>query len=214
MSIQQQRDRGRPTGSVAAIHRVRKDYRFSQQTLDHIAQGRALTDDAFNETAFVEQAIAHYTAFLAGEIQNQTQVNQEMVHLQAQIANLERDLSRTQHALRLAETRVNHQSASSQLAPTARTSSRKPLYQILVRHDPGVCPALPAGHNFLYTQESDQPCPVHQVFVAACAIDQARQRVAVLKQVPGFTRIWLTKNGYDTPQDDWQRKDSTWQRTE
>lgn len=213
MSIQPQRDRGRPTGSVAAVHRVRRDYRFSQEVLNYIAQGRALTDDASNETAFVEQAIAHYTAFLAGEIQSQTQVNQEMVHLQVQVHNLERDLSRTQHALRLAETRVNYLAASSQSAPTTRASSRKPLYQILVRHDPGVCPALPTGHNFLYTRENDQPCPVHQVFAAACAIDQARQRVAALKQVPGFTRIWLTKNGYSMPQDDWQQAGNAWQRT-
>jgi len=32
--------------------------------------------------------------------------------------------------------------------------------------------------------------------------------------VPGFTRIWLTKNGYATPQDDWQRKEGVWQRKE
>jgi hypothetical protein len=64
------------------------------------------------------------------------------------------------------------------------------------------------------SQKNEQQCPVHQVFAAACPIDQARQRIEALKQVPGLTRIWLMKNGYGTPQDDWQRKNGVWQRTD
>jgi hypothetical protein len=52
---------------------------------------------------------------------------------------------------------------------------------------------------FLYVQKMEQQCPVHQVFAAACPIDQARRRIEALKQVPGLSRIWLTKNGYGTP---------------
>jgi hypothetical protein len=55
---------------------------------------------------------------------------------------------------------------------------------------------------------------VHQVFAAACPIDQARRRIEALKQVSGLSRIWLTKNGSGTSQDDWQRKDGAWQRTD
>jgi len=54
---------------------------------------------------------------------------------------------------------------------------------------------------------------VHQVFADACPIYQARRRIEALKQVSGLSRIWLTKNGYGTSQDDWQWKDGAWQRT-
>lgn len=205
MNIQSQRKRGRPHGSTKMIHRARRDYRFSQEIIGHIAYRRTLTSEEFNETAFVEQAIAHYTAFLAGEVQ----MSQEMERLQAQVLDLERNLTRVQQALRLAEARIKQpvQPVSS-VHPTAR----KPIYQIFVRHDPGACPTLPDGYDFLYTQENEQPCPVHQVFSSACPIDQARRRIEALKQVPGFARIWLTKNGYGTRQDDWRRKESIWQR--
>ncbi len=206
MSFQSQRKRGRPRGSVASAHRIRRDYRFSLETLCRIAHGRDLKSEELDETAFVEQAIAHYTSFLEGSIQ----VNQEVERLQAQVRNLEYDLTRTQQALRLAEARTKH---LPQPVSPARPASRKPLYQILVRHDPGVCPALPDGYDFLYIHENEQRCPVHQVFAAACPIDQARRRIEILKQVPGLSRIWLTKNGYGTLQDDWQRKGGTWQRT-
>jgi hypothetical protein len=205
-----QRNRGRPTGSVAPIHRVRRDYRFSQETLDLIAQGRALIDDALNETAFVEQAIGHYTAFLDGSIQ----VNQDVAHLQVLVRDLERDLSRTQQALRLAEANRPLQAESSQPVPAARSSSRKPLYQILIKHAPGSCPALPDDYGFLYTQEKEYHCPIHLVFTAPCPINQARLRIEVLKRVPRLVRIWLTKDGYGTPQDDWSRGTSLWQRTD
>jgi hypothetical protein len=66
----------------------------------------------------------------------------------------------------------------------------------------------------LYTQEKEQHCPVHLVFAAPCAIDQARLRIEVLKRVPGIARIWLTKDGYGTPQDDWSKSASVWRRTE
>jgi hypothetical protein len=65
----------------------------------------------------------------------------------------------------------------------------------------------------LYVQENEHRCPVHQVFTAACPIETARRRIEVLKQVPKLSRIWLTKNGYGTSQDDWQRKENIWQRT-
>jgi len=205
MSIQLQRNRGRPTGSIASIHRVRRDYRFSQETLGHIAYGRTLKSNEIDETAFVEEAIVHYTAFLAGEVQ----VNQDVVRLQIQVSDLEHDLARTQQALRLVETRAKQ---PSQSVLPVRATLNKPIYQILVRHDPGACPSLPDGYDFLYTQKNEQPCPVHQAFAAACAIDQARRRIEVLKQVPGFTQIWLTKNGYGTPRDNWQHKEGIWQR--
>jgi hypothetical protein len=207
MNVQPLRKRGRPQGSAKTVHRVRRDYRFSQETLAHIAHGRALRSEGLDETAFVEQAIAHYKAFLAGEVA----MNQEVERLQAQVRDLERDLVRTQQALHLAEARAKQ---PSQPVPPVRSASHKPIYQILVRHDPGVCPALPDGYNFLYTHENEQRCPVHQAFAAACPIDQARRRIEALKQVPGLSRIWLTKNGYGTPQDDWQRKGSAWQRAE
>lgn len=209
MSIQPQRSRGRPPGSTKTIHRVRRDYRFSQETLAHIVHGRMLRSEDLDETAFVEQAIAHYTASLDGSVQ----VNQEVARLQTQVRDFEHELTRTQQALRLAEARTKLQTAPPQPVPPARPTSHKPIYQILVRHDPGACPALPDGYNFLYTHENEQRCPVHQIFAAACTIDQARRRIEVLKQVPGLSRIWLTKNGYGTPQDDWQRKDGAWQRT-
>ncbi len=40
-----------------------------------------------------------------------------------------------------------------------------------------------------------------------CAIDQARLRIEVLKRVSGIVQIWLTKDGYGTPQDDWSKGD-------
>jgi hypothetical protein len=208
MSIQPRRNRGRPQGSTKPIHRVRRDYRFSPETLSHIAHGRILRSEELDETAFVEQAIVHYTAFLKGEVQ----VNQEVESLQTQVRDLERDLTRTQQVLHLAEARTKLQAVPTKPVPSVRATARKPIYQILVRHDLGTCPALPNGHDFLYTQENEQRCPVHQVFAVACPIDQARRRIEALKQVAGFTRIWLTKNGYSTPQDDWQRKDDSWQR--
>lgn len=183
-----------------------RDYRFLQETLGHIAHGRELKSEDLDETAFIEQAIAHYTAFLASEVQ----VNQEVERLQTQVQDLEHDLVRTQQALRLAEAKTKQ---PSQPVPHAHSTARKPIYQIFVRHDPGACPALPDGYDFLYVQENEHRCPAHQVFAAACPIDQGRRRIEALKQVPGLSRIWLTKNGYGTPQDDWQRKDGAWQRT-
>lgn len=209
MSVQPQRSRGRPHDSTKTIHRVRRDYRFSQETLGHIAHGRTLRSEELDETAFVEQAIAHYTVSLEGSVQ----ANQEVERLQAQVRDLERDLTSTQQALRLAETRTKPQAGPTKPVSPVRVTSHKPIYQILVRHNPGACPALPDGCNFLYVQENEQRCPVHQVFAAACPIDQARRRIEMLKQVPCLSRIWLTKNGYGTLQNDWQRKDGTWQRT-
>lgn len=205
MNVQPLRKRGRPLGSTKTVHRIRRDYRFSQETLDHIAHGRALRSEELDETAFVEQAIAHYAAFLEGSIR----VNQEMERLQVQVRDLERDLAHTQQALRLAEAKTR---PPSQPVPPVRATSHKPIYQILVRHDPGTCPTLPNGYYFLYVQENEPCCPVHQVFAAACPIDQARRRIEALKQVPELSRIWLTKNGYGTPQDDWQRKEGGWRR--
>lgn len=213
MSIQLQRNRGRPRGSTKSVHRVRRDYRFSPETLDRIAQGRALKSDELDETAFVEQAIAHYAAHLEGSVQNQMQISQEVIRLQAQIADLERNLARTQQALRQAEAKTRLQ-APSQPNPSTRPGPRKPLYQILIKHGSGPCPSLPDGYGFLYTQEKEYHCPVHLVFAAPCAIDQARRRIEVLKRVPNLVRIWLTKDGYDVPQDNWSKGTSLWLRTD
>jgi hypothetical protein len=65
---------------------------------------------------------------------------------------------------------------------------------------------------FSYTHENEQRCLVHQIFAATCPIDQVRRRIEAFKQVPGLVQIWLTKNGYGTPQDDWQRNNGGWQR--
>jgi hypothetical protein len=157
MSIQPQRNRRRPSGCIKSVHRLRRDYRFSPKTLDYIAHGRALRSEELDETAFIEQAMAHYTASLEGSVQ----VNQEAIRLQVQVRDLEHDLTHTQQALRLAEARTKQ---PPQPIPPVRPTARKPIYQILVRHDPGACPALPDGYDFLYTYENEQRCPVHQVF--------------------------------------------------
>jgi hypothetical protein len=202
VSIQPPRVKGRPRGSVAPTHRIRRDYRFAQETLDALTQGRALGSDALDETAFVEQAIVHYTAFLEGQIQ----ANQAVVRLQARVTDLERDLTRTQQELRLAE-------AKTKPAPLPRPGPRKPVYQILIKHDSGLCPSLPDDYGFLYTQEKEYHCPTHLVFAAPCPIDQARRRIEVLKRVPGLVRIWLTKDGDSVSLDDWSKGTSAWQRT-
>ncbi|HEY6411403.1 MAG TPA: hypothetical protein VIY29_28420, partial [Ktedonobacteraceae bacterium] len=203
MSIQSPPVKGRPRGSVAQTHRVRRDYRFAQGTLDALVQGRVLGSDAPDETAFVEQAIVHYTAFLAGQVQ----ANQEVARLQSRVRDLERDLARTQQELHLAEAKKKPQPALA-----ARPGPRKPLYQILIKHHAGPCPLLPDGYGFLYTQENDDhQCPTHLVFAAPCPIDQARRRIEVLKRVPGLVRIWLTKDGYGVALDDWSKGTSTWQ---
>jgi hypothetical protein len=205
-----QRNRGRPQGSLAPVRRTRRDYRFSQETLKQITQGRTLADGVPNETAFVEQAIAHYTTFLEDSIQ----VKQEVAHLRAWVHDLERELAHTQQELRRAEAKTQIQKAPTQPNPSSRSSPLKPLYQILIKHAPGDCPLLPDGYGFLYTQEKEHSCPVHLVFAAPCAIDQARRRIEVLKRVPGLVRIWLTKDGYGVSLDDWSKGTSVWQRTE
>lgn len=121
MSIQPLRKRGRPQGSTKTIHRIRRDYRFAQETLDYIVRGRVLRRKELDETAFVEQAIAHYTAFLEGSVQ----VNQDVERLQAQIRDLEHNLAHTQQALRLAEAKAKQ---PSQPVPPPRSTAHTPIY--------------------------------------------------------------------------------------
>ena len=125
--------------------------------------------------------------------------------LNQQISSLEAEIKKLDSQIQKAPTQPN---------PSARSSPRKPLYQILIKHDSGSCPSLPDDYGFLYTQENEYRCPVHLVFAAPCVIDQARLRIEVLKRVPGLVRIWLTKDGYGVPLDDWSKGPSVWQRTE
>jgi hypothetical protein len=60
--------RGRPLGSRKPDRRLRRDYRFHPQILAQIEQGRKLVGSP-HETEFVEQAIRHYVAWLAGQFQ-------------------------------------------------------------------------------------------------------------------------------------------------
>src|SRR5258707_811026 len=89
--------RGRPTGWTKPERRQRRDYRFQPITLILISQGQALDQSSQDETAYVEAAIAHYTALLAGKAQEATAI--DVLALQAQIAEL-------QEALRQAESQI------------------------------------------------------------------------------------------------------------
>jgi DNA repair exonuclease SbcCD ATPase subunit len=78
----------RPVGSTAAIHRTRRDYRFGQETIDHIAGGMAIFAGTLKETAFVERAIAHYAEFLAGDPEALAPLTQEVEWLQDHLRRL------------------------------------------------------------------------------------------------------------------------------
>src|SRR5258708_31931059 len=100
---------GRPTGSVATVHKVRRDYRFAPETLQRIEDGMAVFAGRLKETAFVERAIAHYTTFLAGDPTSQGQRKQEMEWLQAQIRDLKHDQQGAQHVAQYAAEKATDQ---------------------------------------------------------------------------------------------------------
>lgn len=68
MTTSQSPKRGRPLGSRKPDRRLRRDYRFHPLVLAQIEQGRKLVGYP-HETEFVEQAIGHYVAWLAGQFQ-------------------------------------------------------------------------------------------------------------------------------------------------
>lgn len=78
----------RPTGSTAEIHKTRRDYRFGQETMEHITSGMAIFAGTLKETAFVERAIAHYAEFLAGDPEALAPLTQELEWLQDHIRRL------------------------------------------------------------------------------------------------------------------------------
>ena len=78
----------RPVGSTAEIHKTRRDYRFGQETMEHIAGGMAIFAGTLKETAFVERAIAHYAEFLAGDPEALAPLTQELKWLQEHVRQL------------------------------------------------------------------------------------------------------------------------------
>lgn len=79
--------------------------------------------------------------------------------------------------------------------------SRK-MYEILIRHQEGVCPALPAG--VAYRPGTDYwQCPVHLVFARVCELGIARHRIDLLKEVKGVVQIRLCYGGEDRQHDWW-----------
>jgi signal transduction histidine kinase len=81
----------RPTGSVAEVHKTRRDYRFGQETMQQIADGMRVFGGSLKETAFVERAIGHYAEFLAGDPEVLAQLTREMEWLQDHIRQLRHD---------------------------------------------------------------------------------------------------------------------------
>lgn len=92
-TMQQHQGRGRPTGSFKSIElrRQRKNHRFSPDTVNLIEQGRVLLPGKpLTETAFLERAVEHYVAFLAGTPPQESE-NQEIERLRQQVSDLERE---------------------------------------------------------------------------------------------------------------------------
>ncbi len=75
----------RPTGSVADVHKVRRDYRFALETMQAITDGLAIFAGSLKETAFVERAIGHYTRFLQGDPEALGSLTGELEELLEQI---------------------------------------------------------------------------------------------------------------------------------
>jgi hypothetical protein len=217
--------RGRPSGSTipAERRRQRKDYRFAPPILHQIEQGRALLAHASEqhkapkETAFIEMAIQHYVAFLAGSPQ-EVIANQETGRLQAQVRNLEHELRATRISLRLAEERI-----ATLLTPPAKPKyvDLSKAYQIYITHAGNEHPQLPDGLQYA---PEDPPeigyyhCPTHEVFQQICPIARVRRELERLKSVPGLTKIWISKNGRrleriaGVPTDSWTWENGRWDK--
>jgi hypothetical protein len=203
--------RGRPRGSVKPDRRQRRDYRFSPATMQKIEQGRQITSKT--ETAFVEDAIQHYHEFLLGGDEAS-----EVERLRAHIQLLEGELaeaSRPSHSRPVPV--IEHQPP----APVAATSSsrmRQPVYQIYMRHEPGPCPDLPEGFDYI-DGDSDKDlkkrrCTIpHRVFAQPCKIEAARRRVEQLQGVANITRVWVEDGkGKPLSRDSWRRENGRWVR--
>ncbi|MBE3561780.1 MAG: helix-turn-helix domain-containing protein [Ktedonobacteraceae bacterium] len=127
------------------------------------------------ETAFVEQAIACYVAFLEGEgaegaqgTQGQEQEREEIARLRTCVADLHQQLAATRQTeeqarqqdreitrlrtrvadleRQLTEARRQLSAAKQAVAGAGKTAAHRfPAYEIWIRHAPGPCPALPEG---------------------------------------------------------------------
>ncbi len=209
-TVNQGRTRGRPRGSFKPVEqrRQRKDYRLSPGALVQIEQGQALASSE-NETAFLELAIAHYVAFLVGNVQQQESDTKELEQLRAQVRDLEHALSTTQIALRRAQDMLAR-GKETPFREQAKYIGLRNAYQIYVRHELGACPALPDGFSYTNLHGLPHQCPVHEVFSEVCLVDHARRELEKLKKVQGITRIWLAKNGHPLERDDWEKKGDAW----
>src|SRR5258708_7555181 len=197
----QGRTRGRPQGTYKEQRRQRRDHRFAPDTLSLIKQGRALLPGKpITETAFLERAVGHYLEFLTGDTQQQSN-QQELEHLRAQAAELERKLDLAELSVGQAQAEIRLLKKKAQRGPVQASEPTYPdlrkSYQIYVVHEGTAHPELPEGFRYA----KDIPgigfyhCPTHEVFSQVCPIAHARREVERLKNVPGLTRIWLAKNG-------------------
>lgn len=204
--------RGRPRGSVKADRRLRRDYRFSRATMQLIEQGRQRTD--MTETAFVEAAICHYLDFLT---EKETEVG-EVERLRARLQHLEQELAEASRPSRSRPASAAVQIPPAQLPPAGASMSssatRRPTYQIYVKHAPGQCPTLPDGFAYIDLDTSIEPrqCPIHRVFAQSCTVAAVRQQVERLKTVPEISSIWPDKGGQTLARDCWRRENGHWIR--
>lgn len=204
--------RGRPRGSVKAERRLRRDYRFSPTTLQIIEQGRQRA--AMSETAFVEAAIQHYHEFLVrGEAESH-----ELEQLRARARRLEEELVEVSRP-RPAPTIERQLPPPLPVAATSLSSSRQPVYQIYLRHAPGVCPDLPEGFDYIDGDRSkgNRRCmnPTHRVFTQPCTVASARRRAEQLQEVAGVVHIWIADRKGDTlSRDSWRKENGRWVKSD
>jgi hypothetical protein len=172
--------------------RKRRDYRFSPATLRLIEQGRKISGQT--ETAFVEAAIARYLDFLAEK--------------EVEASDLERQP--------LAFPGVTREQVAALAEASPVSSSQKPVYQIYVKHEPGACPDLPEGFDYIDRDRSaKRRCEysLHRVFAQPVGIEAARRRVKQLQAVAGVVRVWIEdRKGQPLPRDCWRRENGRWLR--
>jgi hypothetical protein len=99
----------RPTGSLAEFHKVRRDYRFGQETMQQIADGMAVFGGSLKETTFVERAIGHYAEFLAGDPEALAPLTQELEWLQEHVRQLRHDQQTSQGVAQYAAEKATDQ---------------------------------------------------------------------------------------------------------
>lgn len=146
----------RPIGSVAEFHKTRRDYRFGQETMEHIAGGMAIFASILKETAFVERAIAHNAEFLAGDpdalaleiepLRAQLQAaKQECNRAQEKNRDLDQQLRQARVTLRSLEDELRQAKAAAPKQAEKKLNLSK-AYQIKIRHESyQECSILPQG---------------------------------------------------------------------